>query len=216
MLGNNLTGVLTKYFSAADSKLSGPLGEALANALASGDKVYVYDPNRSGDPWVEFTAGGPGNPLSPESGNDADLDITITPTTAIFVDFQGSGTRQPARVSAFDSPQAASDVTVHGTDSTSGEGWNAFCLPMGATANGKFNNGVMQNMGTFDNPQTGDRIWVKKLTGGYERPIRYNGSQWMQGSRPATGITIAPGQSFWYYRNGTGTTTWHAGGITIE
>ncbi len=200
ILGENLTGVLTKYFSSNDSTLGGPLGEALASALLSGDIVYVYDAGV----WTTYTVQGPGQPFSPSGAG-----VTISPTTAVFVDFVNGGTRSPARVTAYDTLQpAGTAVPINGTDNG---GWTALCVPFGSGST------TVGGLG-LTNASEGDQLWIKKLTDGFEMPLRYDATdaRWEKGRTDATAKVLSEGQAFWYRRNTDVATTWNASGLTVE
>lgn len=194
ILGENLTGVLTKYFDPADCGMDGPLGIAMSSGLLLNDVVYVY---QSGA-WTTLTCSGPGQGFTSSGGYPV-----IRPTTAVFVEFGATaGTRAPARVAAYSSLQQPSATTPVLN------GWNALAVPHGA---------VNVTVGTLGlpSPQEGDQIWVKRLTGGYEIPIYWSGAAWLQGRTDVTGMGLSGGQAFWYRRAGTGT-NWDASGLTVN
>jgi len=200
VLGENLTGVLTKYFTAANSKLSGPLGKALSSALLATDIVYIYTPDDGG--WQTYTCSGPGNGFTHTSGGgSAGLNLTITPTMAVFVEHVATGERAPARLTAYNTPQQPGDsVTIFGSGAG---GWTAMAVPFGA--------GSVSIAGLgFPAPAGGDQLWIKRLQGGYEVPIYYDGSNWKRGPTIVDGMLLAEGQAFWYRRNAAGNATWDA------
>jgi hypothetical protein len=195
ILGENLTGVLTKYFDAADSYMDGPLGTAISSGLVQNDVVYVYTP---GSGWSSLVCDGPGLGFTPDGAG-----LQILPTTAIFVDFAGSGTRAPATVQGYDTfQQPAANVPV-------ASGWNCMAVPLGAGS---------KTLAQMNFPKgTGDQLWIKKLTGGYEVPIYYNGANWMRGRTIVDSMTLSEGQAFWYRRSAVaGVTTWDASGLVVN
>ncbi len=193
ILGENLTGVLTKYFDPTDCGMDGPLGIALSSGLLQNDVVYVYE---SGS-WTTLTCSGPGQGFTSSGGYP-----TLRPTSGVFVEFVASGNRQPARVAGFDDFQQPSATTPVV------QGWNLTAVPHGAT-------GVTISGLNLPTPQAGDQLWIKKLTGGYEIPIYYSGSAWLKGRTDVGGMALSGGQAFWYRRAGTGT-NWDASGMTVN
>jgi hypothetical protein len=204
VLGEELTGVLSKYFTVgADRQLDGKLGEALESTLLLDDKVYVYDAANS--EWDIFTHNG--TTLNPSSAG-ASLTMEITPTTAIFLDYDDpNADRQPARVTAYNSVQPPSDVTVE-------TGWNALCRPFGS-ATVTFSEGSIGGANDFPAGTEGDLIRIRRSGGGYSSPIIHDGTIWRRGRGPADGISIGPGQAFWYLRRGA-PLGWAASNIGIN
>jgi len=179
--------------------LDGPLGQALSGALLATDLVYVYVPTNGG--WHTFECSGTGagfTQTDPAVGGEG-TGITITPTTAVFIDHVATGQRSPARLTAYDTPQQpGTKVPIYGSDNG---GWTPLSVPFGVGT-------TTLSALSLPSPQTGDQVWIKKISGGYEIPIYY-ASGWLRGRTPVD-PTLVEGQAFWYRRNAAGDGEWNA------
>ena len=207
-LNGNLSGLLSQYFSVADSKMSGPLGAALYGALASGDKVHIFDPG-GGTDWEVYTRQGAGMSWS-ISGDGTDP--TVYQTTAVWVELLGTAEdRNPSMTIAYTALQEPADVPLNGLGT--GNGWTALAWP--EVTQGQFGSPATLN---FPDPQQGDRVYIWQMQAhgryGYTRLVwDATSGRWEGRGGVAATDTLVQGQGFWYFRNNALDTTWEASDI---
>lgn len=205
-LNGNLTGLLSQYFSEADSTMDGPLGDALKGALVVGDKVHVYTPSHASDWYVfERQADGAAWDKTP-----ADVNPTIYLTTGIWLELVDGTNRQPAMTVSYDTLTTPADVTVNGTTGD-GNGWTSLAWP--ETFSKGF--GTPADL-QFPAAQNGDIIWLfEQLQSGrmgYRR-IKWDATRWEDNNGNATTALLTQGKAFWYFRNTSADGTWNADSI---
>jgi len=198
-LNQNLTGIISKYFSLAESSMSGPLGDALKAALEDGDKVHIYIPEDSTD-WNVFTHQGDGNVWSHSGG--ASNDPTIYMGTGLFVEFVDTTNRYPAMTLSYDAIRAtATDVVLNGT--TDG-GWTACAWPVDTSQS------VASHAGLQIPEGTGDRMYITDGDGTFRKLWWNNASSAWYYRGNASGETLTEGKAFWYYNASAADETWNA------
>jgi len=199
VIGEELTGVLVKYFAPGDCTLDGPLGEALSLALVAGDQIHIFDP--SDGTWDDYTCDGEG------SWTEAHAGVTITPTPAIYVSYNGSGTREPFRATAYKDLQVAQDTTVD-VIGTAQNRWTPLAVPFTASAHAVFSGGN-DPLNLATPADVGDIIILRS-----GRTLWWDGSNWRDGGALASGITVRRGEGFWFGRfSGQASTTWDPTGL---
>ncbi len=192
MLPGDLSGLDLRYFGAG-SKLSGAFGDALGSILTSGDCVVFYD-----SVTPKFV-------IATFEGAGWDNDFTLTPTTGMFIDKAGTGTRSSTAVYTASYNQLYTHTTAGTTPIRAG--WNLLALPHTAGPR-QIVNGDASAL-KLPTPAPGDQIFLR--SGSSWIILRYHGTsaKWVQiGTLPVT-VTFPAGSGFWYRSRGTGS-TWNS------
>jgi hypothetical protein len=204
-LNGNLTGLLSQYFSEADSTMDGPLGRALYGALADGDKVHIFVDGT----WYVFTHQGPGSGWGGGAPG-----ISVLQTTAVWIQLLGlAAERNPAMTLAYDGTASDPvDVVLNGTG-TLANGWTALAWP--SSSSGSFANPGAGGMELPDAVQ-GDRVYIYGLlpSGRYGYTLivwdASGGGRWEDRRGNAATAALTQGTAFWYFRNHADPANWNA------
>lgn len=202
-LDETYTGALLSYLGGSGT-LNGAFGDALGSLLLATDRVNIFVP-QANPAWQIFTYQGPGQPWA-HSGDSTYSNLTVTPTTGLYIEHVATGTRTPAFSAAFDSitsHTAAGPTTIYGTNVTA-RGWNILSLPFTAGPRSIING--VSTLGLDAIASEGDRIYLRK-NDRWEQEITYRSGKWVRGRTPVN-VTFPSGSAFWYRRNATATAQW--------
>ena len=165
-----------------DDLLSGKVGTDLSRELLDGDKIQIYS-----NGWNVYLL----NSGWQHEQGAAIADLTITEAMGMQIK-RGAGVDAVAFYPYSNTVALAANVYITGATNGVTAGWNQLASPFSSTRYASDTPGY-----DFDAPYTGDSLYI----GGTR--LYWNGSKWKENASDAT-TAMLPGDSFWYYRKGTG------------
>jgi hypothetical protein len=178
-----------KYFAPPNDTLAGPLGELFAKLFKHGEKIHVYFGDNVWEIYENTDLG-----WDPFGDKPASL-AQITPKTGFWVEGKYAESVDVFRLIPHGALNTGGPITLEG-----GGKWNLLAWSL---AQRDLNDS--RGLG-FSRPDTGDRLAI--YDSGLKRYIFYDylpGTGWMKGSKLATGVSLQPGQSFFFKSTSGGT-----------